>query len=145
MTTPDASPLPTCPECGAPPVDGMNCWGQLGGIIAWESGNPELFGVHFFTVASYNLQHPAMFQDDVLEGLRALFIEAVDQDLPGPELRRRMAGKVEGSKRVLKREHERRPVLRHWPMTIADVYLPGQPEGAPQRVRAWAKAIRDAH
>jgi hypothetical protein len=33
-------------------------------------------------------------------------------------------------------------VLRRWPMTIADVYLSGQPQGAAERVKAWAAGIR---
>jgi len=33
-------------------------------------------------------------------------------------------------------------VLRDWGMTIADVYLPDQPQGAVERVRAWAATIR---
>jgi hypothetical protein len=43
---------------------------------------------------------------------------------------------------VLKPESERRPALRRWSMTIADVYIPDQPQGAAARVRAWAAAIR---
>ena len=137
-----ANDNPHCPECGAPPVDGLDCWGQLGGIIAWESGNPELFGVHFLTVASYNLQHPAMYHDEAIAGLRETFIEVVDHDLPIDAIRRRMSAVYDGAKQVRRPEAERRPVLRRWPMTIADVYLPGRPEGAPDRVRSWAKAIR---
>jgi hypothetical protein len=45
---------------------------------------------------------------------------------------------------VLKPESERQPVLRQWSMAIADVYLPEQPEGAADRVRAWAAVIRRA-
>jgi hypothetical protein len=45
---------------------------------------------------------------------------------------------------VLKPEAERQPVLRQWTMTIADVYLPDQPQGAAERVRAWAAVIRRA-
>jgi len=43
---------------------------------------------------------------------------------------------------VLKPEHERQPMLRQWAMTIAEVYLPDQPQGAAERVRAWAAVIR---
>jgi hypothetical protein len=32
---------------------------MLGGIIAWEYQDCALMAEHFFTVASYNLQHPA--------------------------------------------------------------------------------------
>jgi hypothetical protein len=39
-TEPDPS---TCPECGAAHVDGMNCWTQLGMLIAWEADDSELF------------------------------------------------------------------------------------------------------
>ena len=73
-------------------------------------------------VASYNLQHPAQFTDAAIAGLRELFIAYLDQGVAVVEARR--------------------PVLRHWPMTIADVYIPGQPEGAAERVKAWAASIR---
>ncbi len=43
---------------------------------------------------------------------------------------------------MLKPEAERKPVLRRWSVTIADVYLPDQLQGAAARVQAWAAAIR---
>ena len=58
------------------------------------------------------------------------------------EVRRRVAQSTAGSVSVLKPKAERRPVLRRWSMTIADVYIPGQPEGAAERVKAWAASIR---
>jgi hypothetical protein len=131
-----------CPECGAPALDGMTCWEQLGALIAWEYQDPELLAEHFLTVASYNLQHPAQFTAEALGGLRSAFIERLDANLPVVDIRRRTGRAYAGSKRVLRPEAERRPVLRLWSMTIADVYLPGQPEGAAERVRAWAAAIR---
>ncbi len=97
---------------------------------------------HFLTVAAYNLQHPAQFTDEALVGLRTAFIDRLDNDVAVVELRRRAARVYEGKKRVLKPEAERRPVLRRWQMTIADVYIPGHPEGAAERVRQWAAAIR---
>ena len=48
-----------CLECGTRRVDGLTCWEQLGAILAWEWQDPELQAVHFLTVASYTLQHPA--------------------------------------------------------------------------------------
>jgi len=132
----------TCPECGAPAVDGMTCWEQLGALLAWEAQDPELLAEHFLTVAAYNLQHPAQFADEALAGLRAAFLGRLDNGLPVAEIRRRAGRASAGSKRVLKPESERRPVLRRWSMTIADVYIPGQPEGAAARVRAWTNAIR---
>ena len=131
-----------CPECGAPMVDGLTCWEQLGMLLSWEFQDPELSAEHFLTVASYNLQHPAQFTDEALAGLRVAFIDYLDQDVTTEELRRRAATTYAGSKRVLKDPVERQPVLRHWSMTIADVYLPDRPQAAAERVRAWAASIR---
>jgi len=131
-----------CPECGAPRVNGMDCWEQLGWLIGWEAEDPELRAVHFLTVASYNLQHPAQFTDEVLVDLRSAFIAHLDRGLPVAEIRQRHAAAYAGSKRVMRPASERRPVLRRWKMTIADVYLPDRPQGAADRVKAWAAAIR---
>ena len=130
-----------CPECGAPTVNGMTCWEQLRAILAWEQQDHELSAEHFLTVASYNLQHPAQFTGEALAGLRAAFIERLDNGLPVEEIRRRVGRASEGKKRVLKDASERRPVLRCWERTIADVYIPDQPHGAVERVRTWAAAI----
>jgi hypothetical protein len=110
---------------------------MLGMLLAWEYDDPELRAEHFLTVASYNLQHPAQFTEATLAGLRAAYIDYA-------EIRRRVGKAAAGVTRVLKPEHERQPVLRQWAMTIADVYLPDQPEGAAERVRAWAAVIRRA-
>lgn len=134
----------TCPECGAPAVTGLSCWEQLGAILGWEWQDPALQAVHFLTVASYNLQHPAQFTDEALAGLRVAFIAHLDQGIAVAEVRRRVSAVTEGKTRVLKPEADRRPVLRTWPLTIANVYLPDQPQGAADRVRAWAAAIRQA-
>jgi hypothetical protein len=131
-----------CPECGAPLVDGLTCSEQFGAILAWEAHDPELLAEHFLTVAGYNLQHPAQFTDEALAGLRAGLIDRLDNGVAVEELRRRAARTFDGPKRVLKREAERRPALRRWPLTIADVYIPDRPEGAAERVRRWAATIR---
>jgi Family of unknown function (DUF5946) len=131
-----------CPECGAPRVKGMTCWEMLGTLLASEYDDPELMAEHFLTVASYNLQHPAQFTEATLAGLRAVFIERLDQGLGIAEIRRRVGKAASGVTRVLKPQAERQPVLRQWAMTIADVYLPEQPAGAAERVRAWAAVIR---
>ena len=131
-----------CPECGALPVTDLSCWEQLGAIGAWEWQDPALLAQHFLTVASYNLQHPAQFTDAAIAGLRELFIAHLGQGMAVVEVRRRVAQRTAGSVSVLKPAAERRPVLRHWSMTIADVYIPDQPEGAAERVKAWAASIR---
>lgn len=133
----------TCIECGAPVVNGLDCWGQLGAIIAWEWQDPELMAQHFLTVASYNLQHPAQFTDEALVGLRQQFIAHLDHGVAVNEIRRRASSMAEGSTKVRVPAAERRPILRHWPLTIADVYLPDQPTGAAERVKQWAASIRE--
>ena len=137
-----AQPEYHCPECGAPRVNDLSCWEMLGMLIAWEYDDPELQAEHFLTVASYNLQHPAQFTEATLAGLRAVLVERLDHGLGIAEIRRRVGKVAAGATRVLKPETERRPVLHQWTMTIADVYLPGQPQGAAERVRAWAAVIR---
>src|SRR5688500_7275610 len=122
-----------CPECGARRVDDLTCWEQLGAVLAWEWQDPELLREHFLTVASYNLQHPAQFTDEALADLRLAFVDRLDRGVPVTELLQRAARAFEGKKRVLRRPAERRPVLRGWRMTIADVYLPDQPSGAADR------------
>jgi hypothetical protein len=134
--------IAACPECGAPLVGGLSCWEQLGAILAWEWQDPELQGVHFLTVASYNLQHPAQFTAEALAGLREQFIAHLDHGVSVAEIRRRIGRSATGATRVLKPEAERQPVLKRWPMTIADVYIPDQPGGAAGRVKAWAASIR---
>ena len=133
----------TCPECGAPHVDDLTCWEQLGAILAWEWQDPALQAQHFLTVASYNLQHPAQFTDAALAGLRAHYVEHLDRGTPVAELRHRVGRLAEGSRRILKPENERRPVLCGWRLTVADVYQAGDPAGAAQRVRDWAESIRE--
>jgi hypothetical protein len=134
----------TCPECGAPAVDGLTCWEQLEMLLSWEASDPDLASEHFLTVAAYNLQHPAQFTDDALANLRAGLTEYLDRGIGTRELRRRASRQFEGKTRVLKPEAERRPVLQAWSMTIADVYTPERPAGAADRVRAWGAVIRRA-
>ncbi len=131
-----------CPECGAPTVDGLNCWEQLGALGIWEFEYAELLAEHFKTVASYNLQHPAQFTDEALNAMKAVFIDHLDHGLSVSEARKRMDQINGGEYPVLKDENERRPVRRQWKMTIADVYIPDQPDGAAERVRAWAETVR---
>lgn len=144
MSDPSHLPPDACPECGAPPIDGMGCFEQMGAVCAWEWNDPELAALHFVTVASYNLQHPAQFTDEVLRNLAIAYREALDEGLSNREVLRRTRERwdYQGSKRILRPEGDRRPVFRRWPLTLANVYLPDRPEGASDRVRAWAAAIR---
>jgi hypothetical protein len=124
-----------CAECGAPRVDGEDCWAMLGHLLAWEAHDAELAREHFLTVASYNLQHPAQFTDEAIAGLRTAYVDYLDRGISIAEIRRRATAAVDGARRVLRDEAERRPVLRPWTMTVADVHAGGQSAGAAQRVR----------
>lgn len=133
----------TCPECGASWADGMDCYGMFGVVLSWEAHDPDLVAQHFLTVASYNLQHPAQFHPGVVAGLTAAYIAYLDEGLSIQKVRRRVGYLTEGSVRVLLRPEDRKPpVLRRWRLTVADVYAGGEPDGAADRVRAWAAALR---
>lgn len=78
MHSHQASITTTCLECGAPWVDGMSCWSAS--AQSWRgNGRAGVAGVHFLTVAAYNLQHPAQFTDAALVGLHAAFIDYTDK------------------------------------------------------------------
>ncbi len=132
-----------CPECGASQVNGLDCWGMLGAIISWEYDDPELLAEHFKTVATYNLQHPARFEPEAIDGLRRVFREHIDNGLSIREIRKQVSTLAEGDRRVLRHDADgSKAVLKQWSKTIADVYLPDQPQGAADRVRAWARSVR---
>jgi hypothetical protein len=95
----DRSP---CRECGAPRVEGLTCWEQLGMLIAWEADDPDLLAEHFLTVATYNLQHPAQFTNEAVAGLRAAFVDRLDRGATVQEIRARIGRASAGSKRVLR-------------------------------------------
>lgn len=109
------------------------------GLVDWLGAVGRWSGV---SVASYSLQHPAQFCPDVLDQLRRALTAHLYHGLPVPEIHRRHALRYAGKTRVRCREAERKPVLRRWPVTVADVYLPDWPEGAADRVPAWAASIR---
>jgi len=105
--------------------------------------DPELRRHHFLIVACYNVQHPAQFTDAAIDAIRSALIDALDHGVRVVDLRRRFAAQFVGTRRVLKDSAERMPVLRSWSMTIADVHLLDRPQGAADRVRAWAAAVRE--
>ena len=134
----------TCPECGAPRVNGLACFDMFGQLLAWEVDDAELRAEHFLTVASYNIQHPAQFSDEAIAGLRQSYVDYLDRGISIAEIRRRAAATFDGAKRVRRDATEIRPVLRTWLMTVADVYGSGDPVGAAERVRRWARETRKA-
>ena len=130
-----------CPECGAP-QSRLTCRARLELLLAWEVDDEALRELHFLTVASFNLQHPAAFIDQARAGLEEAFRGYLDGQATIADIRRRAAG-VDGAVRIRRRSDEVRPQRRRWPVTIDAVAVPGQPADAAARVRSWAEAIRD--
>jgi len=133
--------VPNCSECGALSYDGLICLERLHGIQSLEQADPELQALHFLTLAAYNIQHPAQFTTDAVEGLRQSFAEYLDKHITIDGIKRHNR-EFNGGKLVLRPFSERHTVLRIWQMTSADVYLPFQPQGTAQRVRKWAESVR---
>jgi hypothetical protein len=131
-----------CPECRGRPVDGLACQEMFEALLAWEWQDPALGAVHFLTVSSYLLQHPATLTADALAAIRSAFAAVVDGVMTVEQVRARHARLFAGERRARKAEGELCPQARTWSMTIADVYTGGQP-GAAGRVAQWAQAIRD--
>lgn len=143
MNNHDATEIrcPTCPECGATSLDGLDCQGMFGVLLAWEWQDPELLSVHFLTVSSYQLQHPASLTDDAVGGLQTACARFLDGEVTTEQIRVHTARAYDGAARVRRRASDIQPRLRTWSMTVADVYAGGQ-DGAAARVRAWAQVVR---
>jgi hypothetical protein len=109
-------------------------------LLAWEWQDPDLLGVHFFTVSSYLLQHHAPLTDTAVKGLRTAFARVLSGEVTIAQIRAQTARVYDGATRVRRPTNEIRPVPHIWPMTVADVYAVGQ-AGAAGRVRAWAQSI----
>ena len=134
--------LNKCGECGAEKVDGLSCFERFGTVLSWEATDQELLGLHFWTVACYNLQHPAQFTDDAIKGLKEVFCEAYDKDVPISYIRKKMSRLTDGKFKVIK-EQASEPKLVKWSMTISDIYNQKQPDRAADRVNQWRKTVRE--
>ena len=132
-----------CSECGARLVDSMTCNELLAEVLGWESIDLELSKEHFFTVATFCLQHPARFTVDAHQILRSSFIDAFDNLISFEDLGKCMATRFNGKLKVLRNHKERNPILKKWDLTIADVYHHGQSKNAGERVRQWSQFVRD--
>lgn len=132
-----------CKECNAHLIDELSCWDMLGLLLSWESDDTELQKVHFLTVATYNIQHPSLFQEEAIKELRKLHRKYIDNEININEIRMIVEKLAKGEKRVFKPITERVIIPQKWKMTIADVYIPHMKEGAADRVRKWAKSIHN--
>lgn len=142
-TAADAPAIPrgACAECGGPFIDGLVCREMFETLLAWEWQDPELGAVHFLTVSSYLLQHPASLTEEAARGLLATFAQVLNGDMTIAQVRAQAARAYDGASRVRRPAHEVQPQRRTWSMTVADVYAGGQ-AGAAERVKTWAQVIR---
>jgi hypothetical protein len=131
-----------CPECGASQRP-LTCRARLELLLAWEVDDAPLRELHFLTVASYNLQHPAVFTDDARLGLERAFAGYLEGRLTIGQIRRQ-ATAVSGATRVHRPPSDVHPVRRSWAITIDGVAVPGHAAEAADRVRIWAESIHRA-
>jgi hypothetical protein len=139
----------TCPECGAPIPEGGSCQENFHALLLLEAEVPGAAGsfIHFYTVASYVLQHPDSMNNTAaaLAGLHALLADALDGRVTLAQLRRRGRDAAEGSVRVTRRPGDPQPEWRRggWAKSVADVLAVG-PEAYAATVTEWARSVRDA-
>ncbi len=128
-----------------PPSDGKTCGGLLMDLLAMESESVELQALHYYNVATYNIQHPAAFDPEAYAIMRDAFVEAVDGGWDARDARRELKRRLapfDGPRKVLRPEGERVAVARAWSMTIGDVVRPGDPSATSAKVKEWAKSVR---
>lgn len=130
-----------CPECKAEVIHGKDCFVMLGEVIEWEYQDSDLLREHFLTVATYNLQHPSQFTDEVLETLRSSVAAYLDGSMSVDQIRAKHSQLFEGSTKVLRPVSERIMSPRSWSRTVSNVYAPGR-VGAAVRVKEWAEVVR---
>jgi hypothetical protein len=136
-----------CQECGAPLPAGGACRDLFHQLLVLEGGFPGAPGsiLHFYAVASYNLQHPdsSGLAADALAGLRRNLADALDGTIRLPELRARARRAADGPTRVLRRAGDAPPAWRRggWAVTVADL-LDATAESYPALVTGWARAVR---
>jgi hypothetical protein len=137
-----------CHECGAPLPDSGVCRDNFYALLVLEGAFPDAPGsiLHFYAVATYNLQHPESsgLTADALQGLYRNLADALDGKLALAELRARARRAADGPKRVLRRG-EAPPALPHgnWTQTVADL-LGATADTYPALVTGWARSVRVA-
>lgn len=136
-----------CRECGAPVSEGGACLDQFHALLVLEGGFPGAPGsiLHFYAVATYNLQHPDSIglTAEALHALHRNLADALDGKATVAELRRRARRATDGPTRVRRRPGDP-PVAWHrgpWPLKVTDI-LTATAATYPDLVEAWARSVR---
>jgi hypothetical protein len=142
-----------CEECGADPPGGRTCLDHFHALLAAETDNAELRGMHGLTVLIYSLQHPSLTKPWY--------------QIFGSEVMRRVFGDGERWGDVLMESHPKRIGRRadaavarlkaaggaempDWviaqpiagELTVTAV-SPTAPSGQTEQVLAWAKSVAE--
>ena len=138
-----------CPECGAPEVGGYACRELFEQLLELESKDPDGAGsVHNLSVLCYVLQHPKGYSNAALNwgisALRDCLEVGPTQRVARPEPRGLFSWLRRTPKALAtawRSEEQARPAIpSRWHVTIDKVFQP-DPQGHPDRVQQWARAI----
>lgn len=135
-----------CPECDAPVPAGGACLDHFHALLVLEATFPGAPGaiLHFYAVATYNLQHPDSvgLTAEALHGLHHNLADALTGTVSLVALHRRAQRATNGSVRVRRRPDEP-PVEWHrgpWPVNVVDV-LTATAATYPDLIEAWARGV----
>ncbi len=137
-----------CPQCGALPINGLDCRQQFEALLALEYQDPTGYGAaHHLLVMSYVLQHPDEFTDQALEWERHSLKSALD-GLPPSELRKQAGKSFNGQAHVKKKTPSHPPGWpAQWPLTVSYIYAAIEKEYNTTQyielVKTWAGSIID--
>ncbi len=134
-----------CPECGAAWAGGKTCEEIFHEFLTLEFENYNGEGeVHFYTVASYMIQHQR-YSSEGFEWIREQLRNALAGELSIQEIQA-VAGKTAGQdKRNWKITRDKNTPIQpplNWPITIVDVYQDTS-ANYNARILNWAQSIVD--
>ncbi|HHY72174.1 MAG TPA: hypothetical protein GX497_02905 [Bacillus bacterium] len=132
-----------CIECGARETDGFSCYEQFGFPLMWEHNDPKLYEQHFWLVSCYMIQHPSNYTEEGYKLLVKLFIDAYDNDWDTQYILKKNREIVKSVSKITNpvASNERKRELKHWSMTIEDIYL-GEEQNAIANINKWKEVIR---
>jgi hypothetical protein len=137
-----------CPECSAPVPTGGSCRDLFHNLLLLEAEVPGAPGsiIHFYTVATYVLQHPDSmnYTAQALNQLRKSHRDALDGRATVGDLRRGARREYDGPRRVTRRVGDPEVVWWRggWPMTAADVLATATVDTYAETVLRWARSVR---